>query len=171
MQKVVLIIPDSGPLISLARGKSLELLLALEIPVYIVDVVYEEVTSYRDFPDALEIEKFVQANANGKIHKFNTEIMEDIEARKRKTPGYRKKHAGEMAIAEMVTRLDEIANRNDPVMMIFEDDKAPRIPAIALLGRNTWILSTWSYLLGLEKKGLIPSAVNVWEKITNKEGG
>ncbi len=36
MKRVVIVIPDAGPLISLGKAKNLEILLKLELPIYSV---------------------------------------------------------------------------------------------------------------------------------------
>ncbi|MEK8020160.1 MAG: hypothetical protein VSS75_025085 [Candidatus Parabeggiatoa sp.] len=45
MKRTVLAIPDSGPLISLGIAERLDLLLKLDMPVYIIDHVLYECTN------------------------------------------------------------------------------------------------------------------------------
>ncbi len=44
MKRTVLVIPDSGPLISLSVANRLDLLLKLDMPIYVVDQVFYECT-------------------------------------------------------------------------------------------------------------------------------
>jgi len=52
MKRVALIMDDAGPLISLGKAKSLDILLKLDLPIYIIDQVYFEVTREPSFEDA-----------------------------------------------------------------------------------------------------------------------
>ena len=45
MKRCVLVIPDAGPLNSLWVADRLDLLLRLDMPIVVVDAVYDEVTS------------------------------------------------------------------------------------------------------------------------------
>ncbi len=61
MKRVALVIPDAGQLISLGKAQSLEILLKLDLPIYIVDQVYFEVTREPSFEDAKIIRQFAQS--------------------------------------------------------------------------------------------------------------
>jgi hypothetical protein len=59
-RRVVLVVPDAGPLISLGKADKLDILLRLRLPIYIVDQVYHEATHEHRFADARRIERFVR---------------------------------------------------------------------------------------------------------------
>ncbi len=62
MKRVVLVIPDAGPLISLGRAHCLDLLLQLHLPIYLIDQVYFEVTRDPAFEDAKLVKPFVESH-------------------------------------------------------------------------------------------------------------
>ncbi len=110
MKRVALVIPDAGPLISLGVGKSLSLLLKLDLPIYLVDVVYDEVTRDKKKPGAVEIRNFVTTHP-AIVHVVETEVGRLIAERRATQPNYRFSHAGETAIANFFARIDEIMIR------------------------------------------------------------
>jgi hypothetical protein len=163
--KVKLIVPDAGPLITLGRGKSLDLLLRLDMPVYIVDQVEYETTKDLRFPDAVEIKKFIAEHPND-VHVIETFVGSALAARRVQGDTGRKKGAGEAAAAELFARLDEIVGDADaPALMLFEDDDV--LSKNIVLPKNVHLLSTTGLLFGLEKRGIIPSAEDVITKINN----
>jgi len=65
-QQIQVVIPDAGPLISLARAAALEILLVFkdDVRIVITDYVEFETTRFKDrFPDAQRICNFISANA------------------------------------------------------------------------------------------------------------
>ncbi|MGH6914610.1 MAG: hypothetical protein ACREH3_13000, partial [Geminicoccales bacterium] len=62
MKRVALVIPDSGPLISLGRAARLDLLLLLDLPIYLVDQVAFEATHSQHHEDAARIGAFIEGN-------------------------------------------------------------------------------------------------------------
>jgi predicted nucleic acid-binding protein len=160
--KVVLLVPDAGPLISLAKADCLDLLLLLELPVVLVDQVQFEVTRHKQFADAVRIEQFVQSHA-AEVHVFATAV--GAAAAVRRTQGeVRQPGQGEAAIAELLQRLDEVNGDADaPVLLLYEDSDVRKSRFV--LPDNVHVVSTSGLLAGLERKGLIRSAEAVWERI------
>ena len=73
---IKIVLPESGPLISLALGESLDLLLSFsaEVRIVLTDVVEYEVTQRADdLPDALAIRSFLAQHA-GRIEVISTTI-------------------------------------------------------------------------------------------------
>ena len=64
-----------------------------------------------------------------------------------------------------MARLDEVSEPGDPVLVLFEDNDIAT--SKFLLTSNLHLLSTKSFLLGLEARRLIPSADAVWQAIQN----
>ena len=159
---VVLIIPDAGPLISLGKADSLEILLTLGYPIYVVDQVRYEITRDKRFVDASRIEGFIRAHASI-VHEFVTAVGQAAASR-RAAGETRQPGQGEAAIAELLSRLDETTGDPDaPVLLLYEDSDVRKSRFV--LPPNVHLVSTWSLLLGLERKGLISSAQDIWAKI------
>jgi hypothetical protein len=158
---VVLVVPDAGPLISLGRADRLPVILSLGLPVYVVDQVFFEVTQDKRFPDAERIERFVRTEAC--VHAFETAVGKAA-AERRARGETRQPGQGEAAIAEFLSRIEEITgNPDSPVLMLFEDSDVQKRNFI--LPGNVHIISTWALLLGLQRKGLIASAQDIWDGI------
>lgn len=160
MRRVALVIPDAGPLISLGVGKSLSLLLKLDLPIYVVDVVYDEVTSDQHKLGAREIKEFVTANPEV-VHIAETEIGRLIKEKRATNRNYRFPHGGETAISNFFAGIDEIIDPKEPVLIVFEDVKMRR--RAGLLQENVHFISTAALLEGMEKVGLIESADAIWK--------
>ncbi len=159
---VVLVIPDAGPLISLAKADHLEVLLTLGYPIYVVDQVKYEVTRDKRFADASRIERFMRDYANV-VHEFVTAVGQAAASR-RAGGEIRQPGQGEAAIAELINRLDEVTGDSDaPMLLLYEDSDVRKSRFVLPL--NVHVVSTWSLLLGLERKALIPSAQDIWTKI------
>jgi hypothetical protein len=160
--RVVLLIPDAVPLISLSRAGQLGVLLKLGCPIYIVDHVRYEVTHDKRFPDAARIETFIRDN-HGAVHEFRTAVGTAAairrEAGETQQPGQ-----GEAAIAEFINRIDEITSNPDaPALLLFEDSDIRKSRFI--LPSNIHVVSTWGLLRGLERRGAIRSADDIWAAI------
>lgn len=156
MKRCVLAIPDAGPLISLHMAGALDLLLALDMPIVLVDEVYAELVSDPEYAKDRAIEAFVRA------HKERVRIVETdvgILAREARAAGtYRaKRNLGEAAIADFIaTSIPALAGPESPVLLLFEDADIKRL---AVLARgHVHLLSTKGLLVGMEENGIIPSA-------------
>lgn len=159
---IVVIVPDAGPLISLGRADRLALLLELGCPVYVVDQVRFEVTKDKRFPDAVRIETFMRDHS-AVVKEFVTAVGAGA-ATRRAAGEVRQPGQGEAAIAEVLSRMEEITGDPDaPVLLLYEDSDVRRKRFV--LPDNVHVLSTWGLLLGLERRGLIPSAQDVWRQI------
>ncbi len=99
-RRVVLVLPDSGPLISFSVGGHLGLLLSLNIPVFIVDEVFRECTRDLSKPGALAVRDFVFQN-HDKVRIAQTFVGEMAE-RVRNEGGSPGRGLGEAAIADFL---------------------------------------------------------------------
>jgi hypothetical protein len=162
--RVVLVVPDAGPLISLGRADRLDLLLALDLPIWIVDQVQFEATrEINRFPDAARVANFVAANPD-KVHVFETAVGNTAAARRSGGNFTRQRGVGEAAIAEFLVRLDEVmAAPDDPVMLLYEDSDIASSRFV--MPANVHVVSTWSLLQGMEQRGMIASAEAIWQLI------
>ncbi|MBV8035790.1 hypothetical protein [Roseateles sp.] len=167
--RIRIVLPDTGPLISLAHGQALELLLAFKADVRIVltDVVeYEATHRAADLPDANAIRQFLHEQAH-RIEVLPTTIGSLALADLRRLeqaglPAALSKDIGELSITNFVMSLRTV-NPGDPTLVLVEDDWFAT-NAYAVPG-NVHLLSTSAWLDGLEQQGLIRSAAEVRTQI------
>ena len=150
-----ILIPDSGPLFSLAAGDLLGLL--SHFRVAITDIVKEETVDRGSLPGC-------SAEA-GRIHRFYSENEKSIEIRptqvgdllRQQRAAHPKsppsQNAGELSIQSL---LIELRIARQPAVVLFEDGwflrNASSMPATCVL------LSTEAFLVNAQEMGLIPSA-------------
>lgn len=151
----VALLPDAGPLITLAYAQALDLLLKPRWEVCIVDMVLHEVTRHQT-PSSEAIHHWVD---NHRPMVLNTRTHERYQADlSANTAKMRKANLGELAIQEVMHEmaLNE-PDRNG--VFLFEDHKIAR--ASFLVPDNCRKVSTRAYLQFLEGKGWIDSAAAV----------
>lgn len=161
MRRVALVIPDSGPLISLALAKALDLLLAIDIPVYVVDQVFRECTRDPAKPGAAAIRELILANPDA-VRVVETFVGKAAAAEASDT-GPKRRGLGEAAIAEFLANIDQVVEPGVPVLLLFEDADVRRINVV--VNGDVHLLSTWSFLVGLAEVGVIDSAERLWQAI------
>jgi hypothetical protein len=168
-QTIRIVLPDAGPLISLACADALGLLLSFQDGVRIVltDIVEFEATHRSDdLPDAVAIKQFIEENRD-RIEVMSTTVgslaLDDI---KRKLasgqPASLPKDIGELSITSFVISM-RMANPGDPMLAILEDDWFES-NTYALPG-NLHLLSTSAWLDGLEQMKVLESAAEVRARI------
>lgn len=168
-QTVRIVLPDSGPLISLACADALDLLLSLcdDVRIVLTDVVEFEATHRsNDLPDAEAIKQFLEQN-RARIEVMPTTVgslaLEDIKRRRAAgQPASLSKDIGELSITSFVISMRS-ANPGDPTLVILEDDWFES-NTYALPG-NLHLLSTSAWLDGLEQMKVIESAAEVRARI------
>ncbi len=162
MIRTVLAIPDSGPLISLGVANRLDLLLKLNMPIYVVDQVLYECTNDLSRLGAKAIIDFVE-NHPKIVHIEETFVGKA--AKIERDSGVKKRHRGlgEAAIAEFFANLDDKVDPAYPVLILFEDSDIRRINA--LIQGNAHLLSTKALIVGLKECKLIESADSIWQSI------
>ena len=183
------VIPDSGPLISLAKSGHLDLLLLFssEVRILIADVVAYEVTRFADkYPDAAVITRFIAENAP-RVHVEKTElgatliaamqlwdtyqsaspekksILEHAAGLKPESPP---RNGGETAILGLAREMTYAHKEN--VILVLSEDRRFLSAAIGLA--QTHVLSTRAFLEGLSKLGKI-SLDDVWSDIEAHRAG
>ena len=153
-----LLLPDTGPLITLAYAQSLDLLFKPGWPVCIVDMVLEEVTRNQT-PTSLAIADWVKAN-NLKV--LPTRTLAHLKHRQASGGAPpRKSNLGELAIQEA---MNDFALIDSPPtgVFLFEDHKIARTSF--LLPAQCRKVSTRAFLIFLEQKGWLRSAAEVERK-------
>ena len=148
-----LLLPDAGPLITLAYANALDVLFLPGWSVQIVDMVLLEVTR-NETPTSQTITTWVKKN---KLPVVVTKICEHY----RTSWFIRKSNLGELAIQET---MNDFALLNPPPtgIFLFEDHKIARTSF--LLPNNCRKVSTRTFLLFLEQKGWLESAAEVERK-------
>lgn len=156
MKRCTLVLPDAGPINSLWVAGRLDLLLALDMRIVVVDAVYDEVTSDPSYPKDREVKDFIDSHQPPFLVE-STDIG-TAEREKRQGGGKLKKNAGELAMVDFMTEgLARYLRADSPVAMLFEDagfrviSKPP----------NLHLLSTVGLLRGLEEVGVIASADDI----------
>jgi hypothetical protein len=168
-QTIRVVLPDSGPLISLACADALDLLLSFHDGVRIVltDIVDFEVTHRSDdLADAAAIRRFIEVNKS-RIDVMPTTVgslaLEDIKRRREAgQQAWLAKDIGELSITSFVIAM-RTTNPCEPTLVILEDDWFES-NTYALPG-NVHLLSTSAWLDGLEQMRVIESAADVRSRI------
>jgi hypothetical protein len=142
------LIPDAGPLISLAKADVLQLLRVLGMPVYVVDQVLHETTFDRRFEDAVRIDAFVRSSTD-LVHVFETAVGKAAAERRAGGETGRQPGQGETAIEELLARLDEITGDPDsPVMLLYENSDIRKSRFV--VPENVHVVSTRELLIGMD---------------------
>lgn len=172
-KRIRIFIPDAGPLISLAMGDALDLLLLMseDVRVILTDVVnYEATHRSDDLDDAKILKDFLHVNADRiEIEStfFGTLALEDLKKKKdRGEPATLPRDAGEISINSLILSLRTF-NPGDPTLVLMEDSWFEAM--IYALPGNVHLLSTSAWLDGLQDLGVIESAAAVRMQIQAKK--
>jgi hypothetical protein len=151
----VLLLPDAGPLITLAYAQSLDLLFKPGWALRIVDMVLEEVTRNQT-PTSRAISNWVDVNGLQILPTRTLAHLKQMQSSGAAPP--RKSNLGELAIQEA---MNELALCDPPLsgVFLFEDHKIARTSF--LLPAQCRKVSTRAFLLFLEQKGWLDSAAEV----------
>ncbi|MBI3713298.1 MAG: hypothetical protein HY253_10095 [Burkholderiales bacterium] len=154
----ILLLPDAGPLITLAYADALDLLFKPEWQVNIVDMVQHEVTRNQT-PTNQKIPHWIVEN---KVQVLRTKTLEHFQQTQASgaTPP-RKANLGEFAIQEAMNNF-ALMSPPPTAVFLFEDHKIAR--ASFLLPDNCRKVSTRSFLQFLEQKQWIRSAAEIERK-------
>jgi len=150
MPSNVVLLPDAGPLITLAYADALNILFKPRWSVMLVDMVLHEVTRNQT-PTS---EKLAQWAKSSKLPVVPTKTFQYYQ----RTAVPRKSNLGELAIQEA---MNDFALEQPPKtgVFLFEDHKIAR--ASFLVPDNCRKISTRAFLIFLEDKGWLESAAEV----------
>lgn len=155
LEPLAVLLPDAGPLITLAYADALDLLLKPGWPVQVVDMVLHEVTRNAT-PTSEKIRQWV---AGLSIPVLTTRTFQYyLAAQSEGETRPRKSNLGEIAMQEAMNEL-ALAAPTTTGIFLFEDHKIAR--ASFLLPDNCRKISTRAWLLFLEGKGWLDSAAEV----------
>jgi hypothetical protein len=152
------LLPDAGPLITLAYAGELDLLLKPSWSIGIVDMVLHEVTRTQT-PTSQTIAAWVKTNAAIPVStKVYQQHMQDIA--NNVTP-LRKSHLGEMAAQEaMITA--SLMRPSPQCVFLFEEYRIASTTFV--VPSNSRKVSTKAFLIFLEQQGWISSAADIEQK-------
>jgi hypothetical protein len=151
----VVLLPDAGPLITLAYADALDLLLKPGWTVQLVDMVLHEVTRSIT-PTSQRIARWARQR---RVAVLSTPVFAHHgHAAVGVGAAPRKSNLGELAIQEIMSGFDLTLPPTQGVFL-FEDHKIAR--ASFLLPESCQKVSTRAFLLFLEQRELIPSAADV----------
>ena len=151
----IVLLPDAGPLITLAYADALDLLLKPGWTVQLVDMVLHEVTR-NITPTSQLIARWVRRR---RVPVLSTRVFAHHgRAAVGASAAPRKSNLGELAIQEIMSGFDLTLPPTQGVFL-FEDHKIAR--ASFLLPESCQKVSTRAFLLFLEQRELIPSAADV----------
>ena len=148
----VTLLPDAGPLITLAYADALDLLLKPGWSIGLLDMVLHEVTR-NETPTSARIAAWTRDSG---VPVVETKVCQHYSQSRTVPPG-RKANLGELAIQEAMNEFGLVAERTG--VFLFEDHKIAR--ASFLLPDNCRKVSTRAVLLFLEQQGLIESAADI----------
>ena len=149
-----LLLPDAGPLITLAYAQQLDLLLRPGWPLRLVDMVLHELTR-NDTPSRAAIMAFVARHQPPIIE---TATLRHHQARAALSAAPRKAGLGELAMQEVIQKL-ALQEPPQPAVLLFEDHRIAHTSF--LLPEGTLRVSTRAFLIFLEEKGWLASAAEV----------
>jgi len=157
--RCTLIIPDAGPLNSLWVADRLDLLLVLDMPVVVIDAVYDEATSDPvRYQKDREVKAFIDARLGAGIVLEATFVGAQARAARARgtyVPGI---GVGDAAIAEfMSSAVNRYLGENEAAVLLFEDADFRNIHFLRRPD-NLHLLSTVAMLRGLEDVGALASA-------------
>ena len=150
MSSDVVLLPDAGPLITLAYADALDVMFKPGWSVVLVDMVLHEVTRNLT-PTSKKLAKWAKSK---KLPIVPTKTFQHYQ----RTAAARKSNLGELAIQEA---MNDFAIEQPPKtgVFLFEDHKIAR--ASFLVPDNCRKVSTRAFLTFLEEKGWLESAADV----------
>ena len=149
------LLPDSGPLITLAYADALDLLFKPGWQVALVDMVLHELTR-NDTPTSARLAQWAQ---DRKLPVYTTRTYrQHAQAQAASARAAPTADLGELAIQEVMNDL-ALANPPGTGVFLFEDHKIAR--ASFLLPQSCRKVSTRAFLIFLEEKGWLDSAAAV----------
>lgn len=165
-----LIVPDTEPLIHLAQADALHLLHVIGGRVVVADMVALEATQDLSKPGAHEIAAWIDAGgqpgSNAPVLVAPTEIGELFLKARRSDPDIRPRNAGELAILEWLgSYVDRVDHAGCSVLIVYENGKIPRFVRETGLDLDTDVLTTRAFLELAERRGVIASADEYWQRI------
>jgi hypothetical protein len=158
---VAVVIPDSSPVLTLARIGRVDLLAYFSVPIKIVDQVYYEVTKPENDPDGHV------ASALRRLHNqidiVETNVGVGFKTRHALNPAEASRNLGEIAVDEFATMLARTSGPAFIPLVLFEDPDVLELRIARL--KDVHLLNTTGWLLTLHREGLLPEAIDLVAEI------
>ena len=159
--RCILIVPDADPINSLWVAGELSLSLKLGMPVVIVDQVYAELASYpENYLKDREVKAFVEAHPE--VFSIEPTNVGRMAAALREQGTFQTGQSlGEAVIADFFQHgLEKFVRSDQAALLLFEDSD---IRSVKIVRRpcSVHLVSTVSWLRGLQDLGIIASADDV----------
>ena len=164
MKRCVLVIPDAGPLNSLWVADRLDLLLRLDMPIVVVDAVYDEVTSNPAYPKDAAVKAFIDSNRPPFV--IEQTDVGAFERERRQAGKPPKRNVGELAMMDFISDAGGVRRyleSGDPMLVLYEDQGL----RVFQKPPNMHLLSTVGLLRGMERAGILRCADAVIREMTN----
>ena len=162
---VTLIIPDAGPLITLAIADRLELLQKFGRKILIMDVVREECLRKADVPEYPRLKAWFEKNGHNQAQIMATPFLAAFrEAARQAASGgdpFATRGMGDATIAWFVANISRFHSADDIGLVLTEDATFGNV----VLNRDVHVLSTRAWLQALENANMIPSAVDIIQEV------
>ena len=162
-----LIVTDSGPLITLAIAKSLDVLFLPKLPVIVPDMVRYEVIQDMSKPGAVLVAEWIRANPL-KLTVSPTEVFEEFMLLRSLNPATKTKNRGEQAASEVLER--ELDGKESGAVLLFEDSAVRKTNFLTRLPDCVVVTSTSEFLFGLESRGLLQNAQAILDQAVDVRG-
>ena len=139
----MLVVPDAGPLNSLWVVNSLwvadrlDVLLLLDMPIVIVDAVYEEVTSDPSYLKDAEVKAFIHDNSPPFV--VESTFVGTLERQRRQPGTPRRRNIGELAMMDFISAeggVQRYLETGDPVLVLTHPSAKGRRPEHARAFRD-----------------------------------
>ena len=166
--KISLIVTDASPLITLAVADALDTLLMPEVKVIIPDMVNFEVIRHINKPGSRELLNWVSLHQFREVFVGSTETFNEFTILHEINPAVKTKNRGEQAAAEILER--ELENGVDAAIFLFEDSDIKKANFLVRLPDNVLVMSTSTFLDGLQQRNLIDSANEILQKAVTIRG-
>jgi len=165
-QRLGLIVTDASPLITLGAARALSCLIMPNVPVFIPDMVYAEVTRDMARLGAEEVVEWIRANL-GQVEIVPTQVYAEFEALLMTNPKTRSKGRGEQAALEVLSY--EVAAHPDlQAVLLFEDSDIRSRQFVRVLPEHVTALSTGDLLHELEAAGRIQSSDQILDQAAER---
>ena len=164
---IALIVTDAGPLITLAVADALDTLKLLGVRIVIPDMVKFEVTRHASKPGAQAFLAWLDENADAVEIGATEEYAEFVELLAL-NPALRSRNRGELAAAEILAA--ELAGGVDAGLLLFEDTDIRKANFLVRIPDKVLILSTSTFLHGLQRRQLITDAEAILDRATAVRG-
>ena len=166
--RIALIVTDASPLITLSIAKALDTLLMVGMRIIIPDMVRFEVTRHMDKPGAKDLLDWIRKHDLQEVFIGSTEVFEEFSLLSRVNPLTKSRNRGEFAAAEILDR--EIAGGVEAALLLFEDSDLKKPSFSMRMPPHVLLVSTSSFLDGLQRRGLIQDANAILSRATSLRG-